>query len=94
MYRMADLEAIIEPAPSRFDRLTFIFPFVIGGSIIWGACLLGAVSPFAIIGAVPVGLIGVVFVLFSMAVATDTEDSKSPTVLYQKPGTTLSVKLR
>lgn len=94
IYRLADLESIIKPGTSRWDRLTFIFPLAIGGSIIWGACLLGAISAFAIIGAVPIGIIGAVLVVISMAIATDTEDYKSATVLYQKPGTTLAVKLR
>jgi len=85
IYKRADLEAIMKPNASRFDRLTFIFPLAIGGSIIWGACVLGAISAFAIIGAVPVGIIGAVFVLISLAIATDTEDYKSVTVLYQKP---------
>ena len=91
IYRRADLEAIIEAGTSRFAWLGLLVPFAIGGSIIWGACLLGALSAFAIIGAVPIGIIGVFFVLISTVWVVG--DYKSATVLYQKPGTTLAVKL-
>ncbi len=85
IYRLADLEAVIQPAPSRWQRLTFIIPLAMGGSIIWGACLLGAISAFAIIGAVPIGIIGAILVGFAIAIATDTDDYTSETVLYQRP---------
>jgi hypothetical protein len=93
-YRIADLEAIIQPAPSRWNRLTFIFPLAIGGSMIWGACLLAKLTLIALIGAVPIGILGAVFVGLSIAIATDTGDYKSATVLYQKPATTLAVNIR
>ena len=91
-YRTADLDAIIQPGPSPLRWLGLLVPFAIGGGIITGACFLGAVSAIALIGAIPIGLIGVFFALaVTLLVAYDGE---SATVLYQKPGTTLAVKLR
>ncbi|HZL29026.1 MAG TPA: hypothetical protein VFC39_21045 [Acidobacteriaceae bacterium] len=92
IYRKADLDTIIEPASSHFYWVNFAVFFALGGGIITGACFLGAISALAIIGAVPIAMIGGFYVLASVVMSRD--DYKSATVLYQKPGTTLAVKLR
>jgi hypothetical protein len=93
IYRMADLETVIEPGGRPFDWIPFVVLQAVGGGIITGACFLGAVSAIAILGAVPVALIGGFFLLFSWWAAAES-DYTPPTVLYQKPGTTLGVKLQ
>jgi len=91
-YRMDDLDAIIEPGTSPFHWLADLIPFAFAGGIITGACFLGALSAWAIIGAIPVGLLGVAVLIVAIAGAQE-DDYKSATVVYQKPGTTLAVKI-
>jgi hypothetical protein len=92
IYRMADLDTVIDPAISHFYFWNFFIMLAYGGGIITGACFLGAVSAIAIIGAVPIAIIGGFLVLAAPLAAID--DGSPATVLYQKPGTTLAVKLR
>jgi len=92
IYRKADLDTIIDPAVSHFYLWNFVVMLAFGGGIITGACFLGAVSAIAIIGAVPIAIIGGFVLLAAPLMSVD--EVAPPTLLYQKPGTTLAVKLR
>jgi hypothetical protein len=92
IYRMADLDTVIDPAVSHFYFWNFFVMLAYGGGIITGACFLGAISAVAIIGAVPIAIIGGFFVLAAPLMSVD--EVAQPRLLYQKPGTTLAVKLR
>ena len=89
---MADLDAVIQPGTSHFEWLGFLVFSAIGGGIITGACFLAEVSLILLIAAIPIGLAGVFIILMSLAYAG--ENNEQAKVLYQKPGTTLAVKLR
>jgi hypothetical protein len=92
IYRIDDLDTVIDPAVSHFYWWNFFVMLAFGGGVITGACFLGAVSAIAIIGAVPIAIIGGSFVLAAPLMSID--EVAQPRLLYQRPGTTLAVKLR
>jgi len=89
IYHKADLDTIIEPGVSHFYLWNFVVMLALGGGVITGACFLGAVSAIAIIGAVPIAIIGGLMILAAPLMSVDEE--AQPAVLYQKPSTVLGV---
>jgi len=93
IYNAADIAALVLPAVRDWRWLVFAGFFGSGAGIITGACFLASV---AIPLAIPVALIGGVIVLVSPLVFS-WDDAPGPahdTLIYQKSGTTLTVKLR
>lgn len=82
-FRVGDIAALIEPAKRYPTWVLFSGWFGTGAGLITGACFLASVT---VVGAIPVALLGGMFILTSPITAMASDDDVPERLLYVRSG--------